>query len=882
MATGLGQVARHLATFRYASCLEMSFFEKYHQSAQELYSELCHQLVTLPAQDKELIKVAPAYGQFNITLPDKSKLTLKALLPREWSRVCSMYWQVLTTGQDLQLAHQSQARWQPGCASIRSELSSPVYLPMTMEVCSALMRAITTYLLAVDAFAESDEDVAAAVAFAAQVLQIPLEYVKQSVAAGNVSPVKKMSASSEADVAKNPEGSCGPSKADGQGARETTSASQEMQAEMREVVVKFSTEDVMSWCMPWQNLYLTVTQVARCRQASGASVLVKQACQDSQAPAAEAHMPLPLVALCIELLESSLEHLCHAAMGSPGINMVYISALLDAVPDACASSADTKQPLMKAVAACIQLVDHVTDRRTTLLLEAAWKAVIVAFNTRSMLQLTQDMTRDFWGNSGVKSELSTFDVSIVESALASLEDHSKMLASKETMSAALLTIMSAMPAMSDSSSLELEPDAGPADPPHTADAMAEGDSADAVAKVALAPAQAEAVVNTQTLLGPSKLNSGWQGEAQQTCLQSLCKLRPSSSDAEPLGPLESRLSEAEEETQAKNQKLPSKLLQATHANAGTARDPSSKHHAGHAAQAAQGAEEKGDNGKGGLRLLPGTVIETKQAKASETANTALQHEIQPADCIKSVADALNRRDQSSQPDGSKPRGEPRHCQQAGCSSPAGTEVQVHGTQPQAREEPGLQSSSPKCFQGQITLDQQSQAMLPLNTQHREPSLLNQACLPCTTNCPPKPSVSLQWTLLWTKTRATRLILVNQHTDLMRMRMEGSLPAKTSVYKEPRQHPEGTGTSTEDMQVHAKWLVQAELASSSTLRTQDISAGSELVQQILQAINIDAKEILPEAGKQALCVASLVLEKAYANGYKDAKHEVAEHCMKTSG
>ena len=61
------------------------------------------------------------------------------------------------------------------------------------------------------------------------------------------------------------------------------------------------------------------------------------------------------------------------------------------------------------------------------------------------------------------------------------------LAAKETMSAALLTVMSAMPAMSDSSSLEIEPDAGPADPPHTADAMAEGDSADAVAKVALAP-----------------------------------------------------------------------------------------------------------------------------------------------------------------------------------------------------------------------------------------------------------------------------------------------------------------------------------------------------------------------------------------------------------
>ncbi len=55
------------------------------------------------------------------------------------------------------------------------------------------------------------------------------------------------------------------------------------------------------------------------------------------------------------------------------------------------------------------------------------------------------------------------------------------------MSARLLTIMSAMPAMSDSSSLEIEPDAGPANPPHTVDAMAEGDSADAVAKVALAP-----------------------------------------------------------------------------------------------------------------------------------------------------------------------------------------------------------------------------------------------------------------------------------------------------------------------------------------------------------------------------------------------------------
>ncbi len=41
--------------------------------------------------------------------------------------------------------------------------------------------------------------------------------------------------------------------------------------------------------------------------------------------------------------------------------------------------------------------------------------------------------------------------------------------------------------LSDSGSLDIESDAGPADPPQTADAMAEGDSADAGAKVALAP-----------------------------------------------------------------------------------------------------------------------------------------------------------------------------------------------------------------------------------------------------------------------------------------------------------------------------------------------------------------------------------------------------------
>jgi hypothetical protein len=84
------------------------------------------------------------------------------------------------------------------------------------------------------------------------------------------------------------------------------------------------------------------------------------------------------------------------------------------------------------------------------MLEAAWKAVIAAFNPRSMVQLTQvnidklvlqpmaaalrhgsqamqDMTRDFWGYSDARSVLSAFDVSIVQSALPSLEDHNKMV-----------------------------------------------------------------------------------------------------------------------------------------------------------------------------------------------------------------------------------------------------------------------------------------------------------------------------------------------------------------------------------------------------------------------------------------------------------------------
>ena len=60
-----------------------------------------------------------------------------------------------------------------------------------------------------------------------------------------------------------------------------------------------------------------------------------------------------------------------------------------------------------------------------------------------------------------------------------------------------------------------------------------------------------------------------------------------------VGPLESKLSEVEEETQAKSQKLsrlPSKPLQAAHAIASIASIPSSAHHIGHAAQAAPGAD----------------------------------------------------------------------------------------------------------------------------------------------------------------------------------------------------------------------------------------------------------------------------------------------------
>ena len=93
------------------------------------------------------------------------------------------------------------------------------------------------------------------------------------------------------------------------------------------------------------------------------------------------------------------------------------------------------------------------DRKIALLLEEAWKAVLAAFKPYSMQSLPQssvaelvlqpmaaalrhgsqamqDMTQEFWGKGGIGSVLRGFDVSVVESALASLGHHSKLVSSK--------------------------------------------------------------------------------------------------------------------------------------------------------------------------------------------------------------------------------------------------------------------------------------------------------------------------------------------------------------------------------------------------------------------------------------------------------------------
>ncbi|KAA6427368.1 MAG: hypothetical protein FRX49_02032 [Trebouxia sp. A1-2] len=1113
-------------------------FIQYHKSAEELYSELCHQMVALPAQDEG----------------------------------------------DPQLAYQT--RWQPGHASIRAELSSSVYLPMTLDVCSALMRAITTYMLAVDAFAESAEEMTAAVAFAAQVLQIPLEFVKQSVAAGGISIVTEMSAGPESDVAERPEG---PSKDEGQDARGTAGASKEVHADMGEGAVELSGQDVVSWYMPWQDLYLVVAQVARRSQACAAdhtaalatyllsfAAAMRQSNVDKVTPMSPSTMSgfglaTPAASLQPQrpLLQNaaaaktSLEHVCHAALASPGIGMGYLSALLDAVPDAFASFADT-QPLMTAVAACIQLADHVTDRRTTLQLEAAWKAVIAAFSPRSMLQLSQvsidelflqpmatalkygsqamrDMTQEFWGNSGIGSVLSAFDVSIVESALAPPEHPSNLvqLALRKAMSAGILTTMSAMTAMSDSGSLEIEMDADPADAPHTADAMAEGDSVDAIANVALAPAQAKAVVKTQVQLAavsmdkmartscghatrpmpanqartaevkavhtkrvtfaatsPNKAatshvatavtgakqgeasgshqqpreedasssqadqvsrqhtDNRWKGRTRGTarkdsCLDEQpvesvkvaseshtaldseplpsqriakgkgrfkhrtqgkkkkrgegsgagesrkhdkklssqahaqskrCKTRHhrkqrvtelgSLGDVEPVkdsGPLKSKLSEAKEEmsraveaTSQNLSRLPSKPGQAAHAFAGTASLPSSAHHIGHGAQAAQGAEARGIKASNQMaasfRANQGAVSKrdalfrsaqkcrwtnrVKQCWRSSQGMKGPTYPIRHAYTAPGFGEAHLSLLQASLPvDGLIGQGRQKATEEvaSGRSSAAAHSTDVH-------DSPGLYLGLDN--EHQVLEDTHSGTVATVKVgslvassvattevvqatavQHEHVSTA-QSARPEQDACfSEMPSKSLGLTpvdAVVNRDQINRDILGQSVTALSTGDQQGRIapdrarPASSSsagpasrqaslavkrhaecsadaemsalkkarnglhVDQEPRQHPEGTGTSIQDMQVCAKWPVQVGLASPPSLSMQDLSAGSELVQQILQAVNIDAKTILPEAAKQASVVASLQLKKAYCSGYKDAKHEIAEHCMKTSG
>lgn len=60
----------------------------------------------------------------------------------------------------------------------------------------------------------------------------------------------------------------------------------------------------------------------------------------------------------------------------------------------------------------------------------------------------------------------------------------------------------------------------------------------------------------------------------------------------------------------------------------------------------------------------------------------------------------------------------------------------------------------------------------------------------------------------------------------------------------------------------------------------------LVMQVLQGVGVDAKTLLPETVKKLSDAVFLQLNSmqntAYSNGYKAAKREVAEYCMKTFG
>ncbi|KAA6421086.1 MAG: prolyl-tRNA synthetase associated domain-containing 1-like [Trebouxia sp. A1-2] len=82
---------------------------------------------------------------------------------------------------------------------------------------------------------------------------------------------------------------------------------------------------------------------------------------------------------------------------------------------------------------------------------------------------------------------------------------------------------------------------------------------------------------------------------------------------------------------------------------------------------------------------------------------------------------------------------------------------------------------------------------------------------------------------------------------------------------------------------AKQPAKAESVSPS-LSMQDLAAS--IVHQVLQGAGIDAETLLPETIKKLSDAVFLQLNSlqntACSNGYKAAKHEVAEYCMKTFG
>ena len=57
-------------------------------------------------------------------------------------------------------------------------------------------------------------------------------------------------------------------------------------------------------------------------------------------------------------------------------------------------------------------------------------------------------------------------------------------------------------------------------------------------------------------------------------------------------------------------------------------------------------------------------------------------------------------------------------------------------------------------------------------------------------------------------------------------------------------------------------------------------------QVLKGVSIDTSGLTPEAIKQLSDAVFFRLNSlqntAYSNGYKDAKHEVANYCLKTFG